>query len=320
MAGLLGNPLVNIGAGLLAASGPSLTPNNLGAGLAQGLQLAQNAQQQGLRNQLVRSRLEDDARKRAATQKLGGLLGGENQEVMGLLSEIAPGAVAQGLLGKIFPRSNSTIDTLKAAGIDPASEEGRKAILSKFGGGVEAIQAQLEVLKAQQALSTQTREAKKDQREDDRNEDKLKFTIRSGIDKISELREINNIRKEVLDAPAAAMQKYGPIKLKEFNDRFNQLATQLIVEGSLDPLKNEAGSRMTDAGRRALFSAKISGSTLPNVASKALDDMEKGLNEAARIVGIPNATKKQAVDANQNPPELGKWVDVPGLGRVRRTK
>ena len=53
----LSSPLLNIGAGLLASSGPSELPVTLGQGLAQGLQLAQSAQQRQVQNELARQRL-----------------------------------------------------------------------------------------------------------------------------------------------------------------------------------------------------------------------------------------------------------------------
>ena len=132
LADAFNSPMFNVGIGLLANSGPSTTPTSLGQGLARGLQFAQNAQQQNLRNQLVRSRLEDDARRRRASEQLGGLLSGGDNPTMGLLADIAPGAVAQGLLGQMFPRSTSTLQLLEAAGIDPASPEGRELITGRL--------------------------------------------------------------------------------------------------------------------------------------------------------------------------------------------
>lgn len=112
ISGLLGdalsNPLFNLGIGLLAAGGPSTTPVSLGQALGQGAQFANRAQQQALQNQLIRSRLEEDARKRGALERLRGAFAGN--ETLGLLAEVAPDAVAKGLLAQAFPEPLSPLE------------------------------------------------------------------------------------------------------------------------------------------------------------------------------------------------------------------
>jgi hypothetical protein len=115
----LNSPLLNLGIGLLSASGPSTTPISLGQGLARGVQFASEAQRQALLNQVARAQLTDEARKRDATAKLRGILseGGNaagNPEILGLLAEAAPDQFTQGLLGTIFPKPLTVADQLAA--------------------------------------------------------------------------------------------------------------------------------------------------------------------------------------------------------------
>lgn len=143
-AGLLGDafssPLFNFGVGLLSASGPSTTPISMGQALAQGGQMASQAQRQQLQNQLIRAKLTEDARQQAALGKLRelisapastipqqdaaaqfgggpeGLLAAEagdaasrQRQMMGLLAEVAPAQFAQGLLAQMVPQKPTTL-------------------------------------------------------------------------------------------------------------------------------------------------------------------------------------------------------------------
>lgn len=308
LAGALESPLLNLGAGLLAASGPSTTPVSFGQALGSGVQFAQNAQQQNLRNQLVRSRLQDDSRRRSAVQQLGGLLGQDNTQ-LGLLADIAPGAVAQGLISQQFQtrRPDSVLSRLQAAGIDPQSEQGRALITQSIGGSGEALDQALKVIQIQQAQT----KAESARTENQRTEGRREFVVRSSLDKIEELRALNQKRRSFLANPAAALSIDGVNTVQ----RFNQLTTELVLKGALDPLR-DVGNRLTDSGRRALFQSKITGSTTPDVADQILTDMEKGLREAGSIIGLrdistpsgpaaPRATPPQAA-AGQTPQRQGR--------------
>ncbi len=117
---VLGNPLLNVGIGLLSASGPSRTPVSTGQALAQGLSQAQRAQQQQLQNRIVRGRLSQEARKRAAAGQLSEMFGGDPQ--VGALAEIAPEAVAQGLLGQVLPKALTPLETATLANANATLE------------------------------------------------------------------------------------------------------------------------------------------------------------------------------------------------------
>lgn len=116
--GLLGNPALGAGIGLLAgALDRQPTGQTLLQGLGLGQQtalLGQRAESRAVRNDLLRQRLRQEAaqaqaaqQQQAAIQGLQGLLSGEEPveqgQLLPLLAQVAPGAVAQGLLGQIFP-------------------------------------------------------------------------------------------------------------------------------------------------------------------------------------------------------------------------
>ncbi|MEQ8193721.1 MAG: hypothetical protein RIB59_04450, partial [Rhodospirillales bacterium] len=186
---LISNPLFNFGIGVLAASGPSTKPVSFGQGLLGGLQAAQGAQRQKVANQLVRARLEQQAKQSKAQGLLGELiskqslltqgagrvgpttqaadrlasgqspeqaLGGDQKtQLLGLLADAAPEQFTQSLLGHLLPapakeRSETgLVRNIRAAGIDPQSEEGRNLIkqnIIKNGGTIDQLDAVLKTL------------------------------------------------------------------------------------------------------------------------------------------------------------------------------
>jgi hypothetical protein len=98
--GLPANTLVNLGAGLSSAAGPSTDPSQVGVGLGllAGLQQAQSAQAQQLENQTARQRLQLLAEERRQREARG-------EGVSNLIAQLGPQAVqrpdlpAQGIGG-----------------------------------------------------------------------------------------------------------------------------------------------------------------------------------------------------------------------------
>lgn len=120
---IAGNPLLNFGAGLLSAAGQP----NFGVALGQGLQFASAAQQHQARNDLLRTKLANEAkqqaavdRQQAAVERLQGLLGpdpnapipltpegqaaAQQQQIMGLLAQAAPEQFTQAILAQALPK------------------------------------------------------------------------------------------------------------------------------------------------------------------------------------------------------------------------
>ena len=113
--GLLSSPLVNLGTGLLASAFDD--PRNFGQALGRGLSLGQGFQGRALQNDFIRERIRDASLARGAQERrqnavsmLQSRLQGDDtqgpltqQETIGLLADISPGLVAQGLLSRALP-------------------------------------------------------------------------------------------------------------------------------------------------------------------------------------------------------------------------
>lgn len=122
--GLLGNPQFNLGVGLLSQAGPSLQPISFGQALGGAMNFATQREAQGLRLEAQRQALEANKRRQNAMTELGGILqnpaqnvpaairnpnaaANEQQQIMGLLGQIAPEQMAQGLLGQVFAKPDT---------------------------------------------------------------------------------------------------------------------------------------------------------------------------------------------------------------------
>lgn len=272
---LIGNPLFNIGAGFLAAGGPSTTPLGVGQGLAQGLQLAQTAQQQSLRNQLVRSRLEDAARQRAASQQLGGLLG-ETNPLLAAAAGVAPGAVAQGVVSQQFPRQSALERRAAALGIDLRSlpENQRTQLLGGDAAGTAALDQALraaQVQAAQQNLQTSAREERTKIGSLDANTNKAL----SSLTKLGDLVETTQFSG--LDSAPAFASNLA---------KFSTTANQVAIDSALAQL-NEAGG-VTNAKLAAVQASKPSVQmqlAFPEVNAASVADQLETILDGARRIG-----------------------------------
>lgn len=119
----------------------------------------------------------------------GGL---QSPEVMGLLFQAAPEQFTQGLLGQAFGTQRaepSAVRTLRAAGIDPASEQGREILLRNLSGG--DLDAQIQNLRAQQQLLDLRQQMSEMQRED---RERLTTEALTAQSLRSDLKGINRLR------------------------------------------------------------------------------------------------------------------------------
>src|SRR5688572_20419705 len=106
-----------LASGLLSAAGPQRMPVSLGQAIGGSLPQAMQARdyraETGIRNDQYRREIERESRQlaeetkqREAMERFRGLLGPlggeENAEVINGLFDVAPGAVVQGLLGRVF--------------------------------------------------------------------------------------------------------------------------------------------------------------------------------------------------------------------------
>lgn len=277
--GALNNPLINIGLGLLSAGGPSDRPVSIGQGLGQGVQLAQGAQQQNLRNQLIRSRLEDDSRRRGASAKLSGLLGGGDNPTLGLLTDIAPGAVAQGLIGQAFPnrRPDSVLSRLQAAGISPQSEEGRKLITNSIGGG--AASEQLDILL--KGLQVQSAQEKLTQGREEKSSEKA--TIESAA--LGSVENLTGLAEIINTSITGVRQGVANAQL------FDSLANQEAIDSALAQLSQAGG--ITNSKLAAVTATKPNKFNLPEVNATIVANKLETLLRGAEKVGVNVGDKEK---------------------------
>lgn len=100
--GLQGNPLMDIGLGLLSVAGPSTQPRSIGDGLLAGIKLSNERQAAQLNNALAREKLKEaqDARNAVAEQKAAAQrVFGNGETSSGLLGNLGLSSAQQGLLG-----------------------------------------------------------------------------------------------------------------------------------------------------------------------------------------------------------------------------
>lgn len=313
----LSNPLTNIGVGLLSSSGPSLVPHSIGQGLAQGFQLAQSAQQQSLRNQVLRDQLAQRSQKQAAAQKLQGLLGDQpNGQMLGLLAEMAPGATAQGLLSQMFPRSNSTLELLKAANINPDSKEGQDIIRRKLTGGPEQLDATLKLLQIQKATS----EAANARSEKERTQARSKFSIVSGLDRLKEVARLNSELEGTLGETGMGFNElrakaFGPASLVDPTlrqaganlQRLEQLTKKEAISELFAP-EVKAG-QMTDTKLNTFLRTKPGIDVLPEVNAPIIADMLQAKLNSADAAGIevPDRANVEKLIADLRKKGAGKY-------------
>lgn len=297
----LNTPAFNLGVGLLSAAGPSENPVSLGQALGRGVQFAQNAQQQALRNQLVRSRLEDDARKRNVTEQLGGLLGGGSDPTLGLLAQVAPNAVAQSLVGQRFPRQNSVIQQAQFAFPDDPVKQ--REFVAELAGLSPVDRAKLRQIEQGTQIEAQERAENVATTKQERAAQDANITF--NIDRFIKANVANQTRGQSavsgtgIDAilPAgfgrAARVLGAPDipKQIEAETEFTRIGKELVISGGLTPLMGI--KNLTDTARRQLSEAKFDENTPAANAQIAIASGLEGLLTAVDIRGIKISPEKR---------------------------
>ena len=286
--GLIGNPLFNLGVGLLAAGGPSETPLGVGQGLSQGLQLARQGQQAALRNQLVRTRLEEEARKRAAGARLSGLLD-DQDPLLGALAEVSPGATAQSVLAQRNPRTNSVIEQAKFIHPnDPVAQ--REFVARNAGGSGEALDRALKLIQLQGAEREEVEAREATQR------------VRAGRESAVEgafdnLLKLGKLTTDIsITEPRASISK---------GVQFNRIVQDQAIDEALNRLGESGGLSATElravVGTKPSLFTTLGGVPIPvppeaNAAtiSSKLKALLRGSDRLGRK--IPQAKRKQIED------------------------
>jgi hypothetical protein len=177
MMGLLsqGNPLMDMGFGLLSQSGYSTTPVSMGQALGNAGQYMSQRDRARLENQAIRDQMKQQQQRQQAMSQIQGLLvppttpgpvvqpsgpapiqtpEGRNQ-MMGLLGQVAPEAMAQGLLGQMFaqpesPRVSTELNTFKQ--LYPELQEGSEEFRNKYMDFTAQAQDPLQMLQVEKLI------------------------------------------------------------------------------------------------------------------------------------------------------------------------
>ncbi|MEQ8504581.1 MAG: hypothetical protein RIB80_04595 [Rhodospirillales bacterium] len=355
MADFLGNPLLNIGAGLLSVAGPSQQPRSIGEGLLIGLQNARQAQAASLQNQFFRNKLSRQAQRDKAIAQLGGLLmpgsgqigptndaaqrvaagidpsvamggggagltkgptGEVTPQALGLLAQIAPEQLAASIFQQQFGQERaepSMIRALRAAGIDPASDEGRQIIKQRFareGGTLEQLDTLLKGLTIQKLQE----EIKAQGEEKATTERAANQAVLQSIDGLAEMAKINDeldgtaletgvslpdLRRAALSGKNFLMEQFGfePEGAEDLAakvDRFEKLATQEVLRAAK---KAHLGGAFTNQQLQTFQASKPGTSVRPEANRLVIADMlETSLLAAdARGIDVRNLKEKQAL-------------------------
>lgn len=234
------------------------------------------------------------------------------QQMMGLLGQIAPEAMAQGLLAQQFqktepPRVSTDYNTFKE--LYPELQEGTPAFREEFlkfsaesdPTGALMDQAQLALLTQELTAARETRAEKEKTSAQERSS-----TVRHVIQDVSKLKEMADLNNRLegtaletgLPMPDLRRAWAGGIQalqaitggdtskaeaLKADFDRFNKLSTDFVV-GSLDRLAGTGA--ITDTKFQALMSSNASLSASPGANNLIIADNMEALLDGAEIEGI----------------------------------
>jgi hypothetical protein len=355
--GMLGD----IGTGLLANSGWSNTPTTLGQSFGGAMQFANQRQVQRFELQAARQKMEQDKARQDATAKLPGLFAQPmtaapvqvptgapaaiqtpegRAQAMGLLGQIAPEALTQGLLAQMFqkeevPRVSTDLNTFKA--LYPELQEGtpgfREGYL-KFTAESDPTGALMD--QAQLALLTQELAAARRENENERQTEAESFqttrrTIRTDLRHLEEMAEINKRLEgtaletglplaDLRRAWAGGMEALQSVlgndtrkiaQIKEDFDTFNKYSTDFVV-GSLDRLAG--GGAITQGKFDALITSNANIGASPGTNNTIIANNIEALLDGADIGGyeIPSTeaqkyrsliqTLRGGAPAEPNPP------------------
>lgn len=329
--GLLGNAglMQDLGTGLLSQSGWSATPVSLGQAFGGAMQFANTRQADRLALEAARQKVEQEKARGNAMNQLQGLLqpptapmpgttpgvpmiqtpAGQAQ-AMGLLGQIAPEAMAQGLFAQMFkaqeaPRVSTDLATFRSLNphLVPGSAAEREAFAS-WSQSQETLspvdqmrlnEATLGVLKLQQELEGT--------RGDERTEEQLRAVHSNGMARnLLAFRTLNNALSEsflatgsfgvnarrpiaaflndVRDAMGADSTEYRNLLAQR--DELENLAAAIVTQRSEAA---GAGIGRTDAGRALLAAEKPGLGLAPSANNIIVDRMLQDLLAEAQATG-----------------------------------
>ncbi len=338
--GLLNSPMFQAGVGLLDAGAPRVGPNNFGSNLASVMGQLSASEERRMKNEIMRQNLESNKRRSTAVNSLQSLLSqptgtsvlrpdsdistpeGQNN-MMGLLAQINPEAVASGLLSKNKPRVSTDVATMQQLGF-PLTQEGYAAFRQSGSNdsNLETLQLQLEV---RQALDDMQRDKKAQGQTTQLGEIEAKSMLNEGVRMFKALDalegsaleagiSLSDFRSQLasgLDSALTLFDKSPAVgnKVRDQYDIFKKasvrFATAMAGEGATDASLANALSASPNI-------AMTTGANREVLASIMSDELKKaearGYNvDASKYLGYIEAVKNQNSVGVDKLPGFSSW-------------
>lgn len=323
--GVLGNPLLDIGASIAALGGPA------GARAAESLQFAAQRGQGALRNLALLQGIQQQQRRNQAVGRLQGLLGSVTeqdvlspalsrsgllaaveegldptvtqqvptiqtpqgrQQALQVLAQLAPEQVASTLLAQPRPpdtdivrRSDGSVALINSQTGDVVRELGGP------GASLDEIQSQLSALQAQQRQF----ELQREQREQRVQVQTARDTVRSRLDNLERVIDLNRRLQEtgqadqIINALGDTSTNFARIAKEVFggNPQAQRLAQEFRQRVNRLILDESAQRNLrTNFGLRLTQDIKPSLATDPGVNARIFADMLEESLRAANVVGL----------------------------------
>jgi len=307
-----------------------------------------------LQNESAREQLKSRKRREDAMGQLSGLLAPSNapagnmveatpdmqrQRMMGLLGQVAPIEVAMSLLAppKEERAEPSIVRELRAAGIDPQSEQGRNIILKnlegKNGNPLEQKKLELELESMLQKIRGE-REDKKRQRSN------LVNSFRNTVSSIRKLHDTNRklegsflqtgktfpqYRAAMLSGGADLIEFFGGDsskarqQLTEFNT-FNKLASDFIIE-MVDRLESSTNMQFSVL-RDSAANIGVDPQTNDRIMHTTLDRLLKTFE--SENLELPDGERQEAYELmktlERSDRDFGFKTTIPGFNELTQAE
>lgn len=357
-----GNPMLDIGMGLLAQSGPVVgaPAPSLGQAVAGAANYAGERELGRLQTQAYRNNLQQMSRQRQAMSELQSLfqpgqsLGPviaptapaiSTQEgqtrALGLMAEAAPDQFMSQMFNQYFPQGEQSettlIKTMRSAGIDPLSPEGRDLVRQSIignGGSSEDLDNTLKLLQLeslQRQLESETRTEQQDRRS-------AESAVFSTIRDVRELIELNDslqgtaletgvgmegLRRSAIAGTDFIKQQLGmgdaeAAKLVSDFDRFEQLATGAAVHnleilrgtGTISNQKFQTLLNLSPGTARSAGANRTGFADMLEAALEAADSLNVSINDRSEVEQLINQLRS-GNQSERQPTRVINFDDLP---------
>jgi hypothetical protein len=334
--GLLENPAFNLGIGLLSAGGASPIPMSSGQRIAQGVQFAQGAQQQGLSNELLRQRIADEAGQSDARAQLSGLLPelfpGREGHLMGLLGQIDPLSTVQSLLNpqqeRALPADVRAAQWLSDPSTDPNA---RAAYLEERERG--AASEELSLMIEQAKYAQLQRQADEDERIRRRDQVIVSNSIDGSFEELEKLVKANNVLRDTVFRPGnpfnvaagavaagtrAAMESIG-LEGPDVDAALTAISdikkSSSRLQGNLANAANSSSNQRLDLIRNSVPTLDSDTNAIPGLSASSGRDLLR-LADAEQVAPSRLEDLQRFVFTLEATPELISTMQLEDLGQL----